>query len=484
MFWLGPAQARGADLDVKRQNQATPLLLAAHKGFFHIVQYLLAAGCNPCPHLDDQASALWIAARNGFKAILHILLDAGADINGTRMDGATPLYAASENNHVDVVDFLISRGADPNWHCSDGATPMFIAAQNGHVRVIDLLIKANANIECIFEEDGSTPLIIACHRGHIPVVKLLLKARARQCTGSSLLPYQQPILHLGLSMLRDSAYPSGHISETCLMTACQKGRLEIVDLLLATDEGKSLTNQVGHHGLTALHYAAYHGYPHVVERLLKAGANVSATDCDGSSPLWVAAWQGYLPVVRILHQANPLCIDIPDIRGATPLLVASEHGHVDTVQFLISNNAKLEPSIRDHPELPSAQASPLFLAARRGLTDVVMVLLNAGANVHTFRPFDGASPFTIAAKRGHLDVLRLLWLFGSPYSDLHGTFASQFAARAFSENPTESRSCFAVYEFLVTPQSLRNCCIRIITIHKLNHIALRCLPALCLKPKW
>jgi ankyrin repeat protein len=60
---------------------------------------------------------------------------------------------------------------------------------------------------------------------------------------------------------------------TPLSIACAKGRLSIVDLLLAS--GASV-NSMSAEGYPPLHYAFKEGFLGVVERLLERGASVSA----------------------------------------------------------------------------------------------------------------------------------------------------------------------------------------------------------------
>jgi ankyrin repeat protein len=57
-------------------------------------------------------------------------------------------------------------------------------------------------------------------------------------------------------------------------------------------------------GQTALHDAAYAGYTHMVEELIKGGANVDVRDVRGQTPLAQAAWNGHAEVARLLLDAG------------------------------------------------------------------------------------------------------------------------------------------------------------------------------------
>lgn len=58
--------------------------------------------------------------------------------------------------------------------------------------------------------------------------------------------------------------------------------------------------------------------------------------------------------------------------GMTPLLAAAKHGHSNVVQVLVAAGADLEKQ-------DSCGDTPIFLAAYHGRTETVEVLLKAGA---------------------------------------------------------------------------------------------------------
>jgi hypothetical protein len=78
---------------------------------------------------------------------------------------------------------------------------------------------------------------------------------------------------------------------------------------------------------TLLHSAASCGNTKVVELLIKAGADVIATDCFGQTALHMAAQNGHLDAVLLLKEAvqqkihaNPVGVNAPvDLSGCTPL---------------------------------------------------------------------------------------------------------------------------------------------------------------------
>ena len=73
-------------------------------------------------------SALNYAAREGNIEAVELLLDAGADVNDlSGGDHTSPLLGAAINGHFDLAMRLLERGADPNLASDPGATPLYIA---------------------------------------------------------------------------------------------------------------------------------------------------------------------------------------------------------------------------------------------------------------------------------------------------------------------------------------------------------------------
>ena len=81
--------------------------------------------------------------------------------------------------------------------------------------------------------------------------------------------------------------------------------------------------------------AAQIGHWQVVCLLVAAGAKNTARTTDGATPLYIAARQNQLQVVRFLIAAgagrnNPRALD-----GTTPLFIATQNGHFEVAQLLL-----------------------------------------------------------------------------------------------------------------------------------------------------
>lgn len=91
----------------------------------------------------------------------------------------------------------------------------------------------------------------------------------------------------------------------------------------------------GHH---ALHVAAYWNLVGTVGTILKAGADVSATDSHKWSPLHWACSNNHLRVAILLVEKGA-SVNLPDIQGWTPLFWGAFRGDVEIVRLLLRTGA-------------------------------------------------------------------------------------------------------------------------------------------------
>jgi ankyrin repeat protein len=112
------------------------------------------------------------------------------------------------------------------------------------------------------------------------------------------------------------------------------------------------------------------------------------------------AWKGDFDRVSLLLDVGANA-NAADTGGLTPLLLASERGHIDVVVALLDCGADpLRPTYWSNQ-------TPLHLASRGGHLDVVRLLLDLGAAPHRLEGFY-QTPLHLACASGHLEVVRLL----------------------------------------------------------------------------
>ena len=154
--------------------------------------------------------------------------------------------------------------------------------------------------------------------------------------------------------------------ELDLFDAASVGRLDRVRELLDADPSK--LGAWSSDGFTALHLAAFFGYPRVVEHLLSRGApaNPVARNPMKVQPLHSAAAGRHVEVARLLIDAGA-DVHARQDKGFMPLHAAAQNGDVEMATLFL-----------DHGADPMAQndegKSAIGIAADAGKADVLKVL--------------------------------------------------------------------------------------------------------------
>lgn len=169
-------------------------------------------------------------------------------------------------------------------------------------------------------------------------------------------------------------------------------------------------------GRTALHWAARYAPPQLIQALVDAGWDPSATDACGCTPLMSAASQmRSKPRMQLAHAIEtlaPVCpIDARDDTGATALMMASESSSADRESSMPINEAQTATArgiqtILDAGSNPllvdSAGRSALSLACSKGDDSSILQLLSRQAALLV--DDDGLDPLMHACRReDHLD---------------------------------------------------------------------------------
>jgi cytohesin len=148
---------------------ASDLMTAAASNDVEGVRRALAADGHPNETDASRASPLTLAAARGYFEVVRLLVDGGARID-LRPDafwagrGRPPLIHAATGGHADVVAYLLGRGANPDAPDGDGKTALHYAAYNANPALFDLLVRHGAKVDAI-DISGLTALGLA---GSVP----------------------------------------------------------------------------------------------------------------------------------------------------------------------------------------------------------------------------------------------------------------------------------------------------------------------------
>uniref|UniRef100_A0A1I7YX09 ANK_REP_REGION domain-containing protein n=1 Tax=Steinernema glaseri TaxID=37863 RepID=A0A1I7YX09_9BILA len=263
-------------VDCVNSDGISPLMWASGSGHLAAVQILLDEGARVKLRKPDGVTALMFAAQNGHRDVVDVLIKNGADVNARTTEGGSALLAAAQNGHIAVLRHLLGCGADATQELNDGAGGAFLAAQNGHVEVLRALAEAGCDL-ARKRTDGISPFWMACQMGHAPAVEELRRRKQR-----------------------DSARPDG---ATGLFKASHKGSADVVRLLLQDDDRDHEPLGILKNGESALHAAALFGHPHIVDILLKAGADPKLRNQHNDTPADLADQMNYPAIVDKLRRS-------------------------------------------------------------------------------------------------------------------------------------------------------------------------------------
>ncbi|MES2332267.1 MAG: ankyrin repeat domain-containing protein [Bacteroidota bacterium] len=201
--------------------------------------------------------------RDGMK----LLLDGGADPNSITMWGYTALHQAlRRDNALSNIELLLDRGADPLLpNTADGHSGLAFAITRGRADVLRALQEKGFNPELKEIEK----LLYACVMDDTETVKSIASQQPELL---------QVIHNYGGILLAEFAGNSN--------AAAIKQLLDLSVPVTAIYRGD------GYFGIpsnsTALHVAAWKGWPDAVQVLIERGAPVDAVDGNGQTPLQLA----------------------------------------------------------------------------------------------------------------------------------------------------------------------------------------------------
>ena len=247
----------------------------------------------------------------------------------------TALGLATQGAHVEVVRMLLEANADTNragTFRSSCQTPVGLAARTGQVEILRILLEARARVDrlCTTRGRSETPLCMAACRGHVATVRLLRDARADvnktgPHSGTPLLAASRnghkAVVHLLLDVRADTERICHDSSVTALVAASDRGRVEIVRMLLGAGARVDRPGALG----TPLAAAARKGHQGVVRQLLRAGADPDLQYGPmGETALDVAIRWKKQDVVDMLLQASSGAGTMCQNEGVFPSLVPRE----------------------------------------------------------------------------------------------------------------------------------------------------------------
>ena len=317
------------------------------------------------------------------------------------------LIKAIEARDFSRVEALLKTGVSPNASDEHG-TPALNSAlygtrklKEGDEKIALLLLGAGADPDKA-DADNTTPLMLACKNGF----KILVAALLGRGVGLNVKTNRGVFTYSGspLSIAADKAdreivrmlvKAGADVNQPIqgqmnpLTPAASSGDIVMVRELIAAGAkatGISLFAPIGQ------------GRLDMVKELIAAAADVNVRDRWGNSVLGSAVEQGDAAIVRAIIQAGANLDAVSG--GRTPLVLATVKQNTELVHMLLDAGANVDA--RDIYKFTA-----LMEAAIRPNKQIISTLLTAGANPR-LKAETGESAITLAKQKRMLDNLKLL----------------------------------------------------------------------------
>jgi uncharacterized protein len=324
----------------------TALHYAAREGCAACVQNLLAAGADPDSEDPDRETPLLLALENLHFDTAAVLVKGGADLDKWDLFGRSPVYMAADVSTLptkgngamavipsvdklsalDVGRMMLEKGANPNIQLkrrppyrdvpqdrggdamlAQGATPLLRAARAGDNKFVALLLEHKALVD-LPSKEGITPLMAAAGVDYGTRV-----TRGRNRTDEGVLATMDLLIKGGANVNAHSRVDRGPAGgggrggaagaargrsaaaapvAAVAATPGSAGYSASANIALAFRRGSQAPSANAVPNQTALHGAAEHGFDKFIEFLVANGADLTAKDANGRTPLEAARGAG------------------------------------------------------------------------------------------------------------------------------------------------------------------------------------------------
>lgn len=371
---------------------STMMHAAASGGHIDVIRGLLKRNASFQDVNGVNLTALQLAAKSGHLKVVQLLFQRGAHV-----DHMTLQHAAA-GGHSNVVNFLLKVGvtdecmrcdgsfywlqnriryqAIPHCKCNDFKeyvlsddkfkifcqSALHLAVAGGHTDTVKVLLSQSDNTAHCVDFTGRTPLHEAVRLNNVYIAELLIFKGARVSQKCRHFQNVSSSLH----WMPEKCTNEGLLGKDCSF--------------LSRKEQQDYNKDVCHCGSSPFLLAARYGYVEVASLLLYHGAQPRDIDCQGATPLHVAACHGHYKFIRWLISQRPyLHINYKSKNHSTPL----HSGAICTI------NKNIIPLIE--------MGGSMYETDQHGMTPLHYVVVNQ---------FDWTVP-----------ILSYTTMSGNPYSD-------------------------------------------------------------------
>ncbi|XP_019637499.1 PREDICTED: serine/threonine-protein phosphatase 6 regulatory ankyrin repeat subunit B-like [Branchiostoma belcheri] len=395
---------QGADVNAYNGKGQTPLCIAADLGHAITVEVLiciLGADPNKCD-LVRGWTPLHYAASHNYMDIVSCLLKRGADVNLESYNGLRPDDVAKRYEAADCTEIIGSKRTERcryyrhlvqegqllgkeltrrDLFVTDmtGSTLLMVGAENNRVEnMLVLLGMEDCPIDAQHERSGCTALAIAAREGHAEAVRTLLEHGANPSIPDveGLLPLHHACRNRCFIVVEIiSHYRQGLTGlEQALKLATTPEIQSTVRYAIDRRQSELIT--------PLLFECAINGDADRLFCTLESGDEVNQTTGAGDWPMYLAAENGHLDVMKILYERDGDISRLHKASKNTVLHVACIRGHLHVAKYVLQFCRKTpggSPALLDVNAVNAAGLTALQLAAEKGYSRIVRLLLQNGA---------------------------------------------------------------------------------------------------------
>ena len=274
---------------------------------------------------------------------------------------------ALRDQACDVVDAMLAKGYVPK------PSSIKIVCENGNVTLLQTLLNYDMDIQA-----GMTNAI-HCKQTHLLNYLFMAGANVNLLDihgynglhNTTNIETCKWLLDMGVQQV------SSRFGETPLFCACLLGNVELVELLLSTEQGVQSISVATDRGTTPLWRACYRRNARLAKLLLSyelGVQSISIATNERNTPLRAACCK-QPEIVKLLlsHEQGVQSISIAANGGNTPLHTACYYGNTDIVKLLLSH----EQCIQSISMANDKGNTPLHIACCYERLDMVKLLIPA-----------------------------------------------------------------------------------------------------------
>ena len=322
-----------------------------------------------------------VAFRDIFEAIKLSRIDAIKEYFNTKQD----VTSAKHYSHLNI-------------------TPLHYACQKDRPAIVYWMIMESgyidaANVNAV-DKFGQTPFYYACKYGSLKAIKVLFREHIRNI--------------LDIKTLN-------HNNQSCIYIACKYGNDEVLNYLLNKCDLKTEFSQMVNQTtkieyFTALHIASQNGHTECVNLLLKL-QNIDVNLVNGTNneaPIHLALLKKYKNISKTLIDDERLKLSSIGYEKAWHCAIKTDDALVMT-KLLERNDLNLNvlrPCITNYDteygdndnDDTKGDDTPILIACNHNSGEVMKIILKIDKSTINLCNSDGHSPLYIACKRGNTDV--------------------------------------------------------------------------------